>query len=69
MPWLGTSQSFRMSVPGWNPDKLFLSQLSLGAIDGTAAGRGDQEIRNSFSTAFKFLFKDGQKDGGTNICQ
>lgn len=69
MPRSGTSQSFRMSVPGWNPDKLFLSQLSLGAIDGTTAGRGDQEIRNSFKIAFKVLFTDGQKDGGTNVCQ
>lgn len=69
MPWSGTSHSFRMSVPGWNPDKLFLSQLSLGAIDGTAAGRGEQEIRNSFkiTITFKALFTDGQKDGGTNV--
>lgn len=69
MPWAGTSQSFRMSVLGWNPDKLFLSQLSLGAIDGTAVGTGDQEIRNYFKIAFKVLFTDGEKDGGTNVCQ
>lgn len=49
--------------------QVVLSQLSLGAIDGTAAGRGDQEIRNSSKIAFKVLFIDGQKNDGTNVCQ